>query len=76
MAARRTARKTVGRTDTQFHCRDCVHSHDWQFIAHDGRKILGRCRFYKEDRFHKFLSDPQCEHFELRRQEQQEESNG
>lgn len=71
MAARRaSSRKAAVRVDTQYHCRDCAHSHDWRFIAHDGHMILGRCPFHKDDKFHKFLSDPQCGHFELRKGEQ------
>lgn len=53
----------------QFFCKDCRHSYDWNSKALDGHWILCRCPYDKRTeygRWCKFLSDPMCNHFELR----------
>ena len=53
----------------KYFCRDCKHSYDWHSKALDGHLILCRCPLDKKTengRWCKFLSDPMCEHFEIR----------
>lgn len=55
----------------KYRCRDCVHSYDWNSKAYDGHLILCRCPKDKKTehgKWCKFLSDPMCEHFKLRTQ--------
>lgn len=48
---------------TQFSCRDCKNSYDYQGINWNGDAFMCRCKFTK---FLKFLNDNQCDYFELR----------
>lgn len=53
---------------TKYRCRDCDNSYDWHSKAHDGHMILCRCQYKQQGgKFCIFLSDPQCEHFILRK---------
>lgn len=47
----------------KYKCRHCKHSYDWHEIGANGKPFMCRCPFYKEGKFCRFLSDPQCEHF-------------
>ncbi len=56
----------------KYRCRDCKHSYDWHSKAHDGHLILCRCPFkQKGGKYCIFLSDYQCEQFELRNGEEE-----
>ncbi len=59
---------------TRYQCRHCSHSYDWHSKAIDGHLILCRCP-YKMDggRYCVFLSDPQCENFDLRKDAEKED---
>lgn len=64
MARRMTTPRGKRQQDKpQYECRHCKHSYDWCSKALDGHFILCRCPFYKEGKYCRFLSDPQCEHF-------------
>lgn len=69
MKTKRTTPKRAIKNEAQFRCRDCAHSYDWCNKALDGHLILCRCKFDKKSghgKWCKFLSDPQCEHFQRR----------
>jgi len=63
----RTARRKA-EPPTQYRCRDCQNSYDWQEIGYDGKPFLCRCQYKQEGgKFCIFLNDRQCEHFILRK---------
>lgn len=63
--AKRVLRKQQ-REQPKYKCCHCKHSYDWHEIGANGKPFMCRCPFYKEGKFCRFLSDPQCEHFSLR----------
>lgn len=61
--------KAAAMAAPKYHCRDCAHSYDWQRKANDGHLIFCRCKYDKKSeygRWVKFLSDIQCDHFQLK----------
>lgn len=48
---------------TQYHCRDCKHSFGWYEKNWQGELFMCKCKF---SQWSKFLSDKQCDKFELR----------
>lgn len=63
MARRMNTQRGRQQEKPKYQCRHCKHSYDWCSKALDGHFILCRCPFYKEGKYCRFLSDPQCEHF-------------
>ncbi len=52
----------------KYTCRDCKNSYDWHEKSYDtGLPFMCRCHYHHDGKYIKFLKDPQCEHFELRR---------
>nr|DAO06563.1 MAG TPA: zinc-ribbon domain protein [Caudoviricetes sp.] len=51
----------------QYRCRDCQHSYDWHEKNWRGELFMCRCKHHHDGKFTKFLKDPQCEHFTLRK---------
>jgi len=63
------AKKKIEVVATEYQCRHCSHSYDWHSKALDGHLILCRCPYKMEGgKYCIFLSDPQCEHFDLRKE--------
>lgn len=60
--------KKKAQTATQYHCRECQHSYDWHEKNWQGELFMCRCKFGK---WSKFLSDKQCDKFELRNGEKE-----
>ena len=54
------------REQPKYQCRHCRHSYDWHEKNWRGELFMCRCKFYKEGKYCRFLSDPQCEHFSIR----------
>lgn len=64
------AKKTKSPKELGLSCKDCRHSYDPHSKALDGHMILCRCKFdakTEHGKWCKFLKDPQCEHFMLKR---------
>lgn len=67
MATKRMTRKQQQEAAKALHtCRECTSSYDWHEKGADGRPFMCRCAYHKGGKFSKFLSDPQCEHFNRR----------
>ena len=61
---------------TEYQCRHCAHSYDWHSLSLKGEPILCRCPHQQQGgKYCIFLSDPTCEHFELRKDNEQKEAN-
>lgn len=60
------AKRLQQRDKPAYTCRECRNSYDWHDKNWLGEPFLCRCKFYKEGKFSLFLSDPQCNNFELR----------
>ena len=62
------SRRRQAKEPPEFRCRDCANSYDWHSKALDGHLILCRCKYRQQGgKFSIFLSDPQCEHFKIRK---------
>ena len=62
------SRRRQAKEPPRFRCRDCANSYDWHSKALDGHLILCRCKYRQQGgKFSIFLSDPQCEHFKIRK---------
>jgi hypothetical protein len=59
-------KKTKKVEKAQYQCRHCTYSYDWHEIGADGKPFMCRCPYYTDGKYCRFLSDPQCEHFNLR----------
>ena len=60
------ARKKKVIEKPKYHCCDCEHSYDWHEIGANGKPFMCRCPYYKDGKYCRFLSGPQCEHFKMR----------
>lgn len=57
------ARKRTNEEKPKYQCRNCKNSYNWHEKNWEGNFFMCYCKHYKEGKFSKFLSDPQCGHF-------------
>lgn len=62
------ARRVIqSKVSSKYKCKDCKHSYDWHEKNWQGELFMCRCPYHTDGKYIKFLKDPQCERFELRR---------